>query len=187
MKRMTFTFWSAVLLSSATLLNSIELPEMPPPVKEHQWLQQLVGSWESETEAFMEPGKPPIKGTGTETARMLGGFWLVSDISGEMPGMPAKMSAVFTLGYDPEKKKYVGTWVDSMTSYLWKYEGSVNAAGTTLTLESEGPCPTKPGQLSKFKDVLELKSKDHKVFTSSMLGDDGKWMTIMTVNSKRKK
>lgn len=60
---------------------------MPPPVKEHAWLQQLVGEWESETEVFMEPGKPPMKGKGSEAARMLGGFWLVGEGKGEMMGM----------------------------------------------------------------------------------------------------
>jgi hypothetical protein len=45
----------------------------------------------------------------------------------------------------------------------------------------------KPGQVSKFREVTELKGKDEKVFTSSILGDDGKWTMMVKVTSKRKK
>ena len=56
-----------------------------------------------------------------------------------------------------------------------------------LTLDTEGPCPMKPGQTSQFKESVEIKDKDHKIFTSQILGDDGKWTTMVVVNSKRKK
>ena len=44
------------------------------PQKEHQWLQKLVGEWTYEIEATMEPDQPPVKSTGTETVRSLGGL-----------------------------------------------------------------------------------------------------------------
>jgi hypothetical protein len=91
-----------------------------------------------------------------------------------------------TLGFDPESKKYVGTWIDSMGSHLWKYVGTVDSAGKILTLETEGPCPMKPG-LSKFREVTEWKGKDDRVFTSSIQGDDGKWNMMVRVTSHRSK
>ena len=42
------------------------------PQKEHQWLQKLVGEWTCESEATMEPGKPPERFKGTESVRSLG-------------------------------------------------------------------------------------------------------------------
>jgi Protein of unknown function (DUF1579) len=162
-----------------------ELPEMPAPQKEHQWLNQLVGEWDTEGEIYMEPGKPPLKSTGTENARMLGGFWLVCDVNGEF--MQMAMEARLTLGYDPEKKKYVGTWVDSMTSYLWNYDGSLDESGKILTLNTEGPCPQRGGQMTEFKEVIEIKNKDERVFSSSMQEEDGKWTTLVKVHYHRKK
>lgn len=177
------------LLNGAIFLHAVEdtpkMPEMPPPVKEHTWLQNFVGEWVTDVEVTMVPGQPSMKGKGTERTRMLGGFWIVAEGTGEMPGM-GTMNSILTLGYDPQKKKYVGTWVDSMMSYLWKYEGTLDPTGKILKLETEGPCPTKPG-LSKFKEVTEFKSKDHRVFTSSILGDDGKWTTMVTGHARRKK
>lgn len=159
-------------------------PQMPQPQREHQWLEQLVGEWDTEAEMTMGPGQPPQKMKGAESGRMIGGFWAVLENKGEFMGGP--FTGILTLGYDPEKKKYIGTWVDSVTSYLWKYEGTVDASGKVLTLETEGPCPEAPGELAKFREVLEIKSKDHKVFTSAMQ-KDGEWVTIMTIHYHRKK
>jgi uncharacterized protein DUF1579 len=172
------------LLAGAALAAE-ETPKLPAPEKEHLWLQQCVGEWESEAEVMMEPGKPPVKCKGTEKTRSLGGFWVVGEGESEMMGMSFKN--VMTLGYDAQKKKYVGTWVDSMTSHMWHYEGTVDASGKILTLNSEGPCPCNPGQVVKVREVVEFKNKDHRVFTSSMQGPDGKWNTVVTVNSWRKK
>jgi hypothetical protein len=73
-----------------------------------------------------------------------------------------------------------------MTDYMWQYTGSVE--GKKLTLESKGPCPLKPpGTLVNFRETLELKDKDHKVFTSSFQDDDGTWKELVTINSTRKK
>src|SRR5687767_548016 len=162
-----------------------EPPMMPKPVKEHEWLQQFVGEWEVEAECVMEPGKPPVKCQGSEAVRSLGGFWIVSEFKSNMMGM--NMDARMTVGYDPTKNKYVGSWVDSCTSHMWKYEGTVDASGNILTLEAEGPNMVKPGATARYKDVTEFKSQDHRVLTSSMQGEDGKWTTFVTMNARRRK
>ncbi len=97
------------------------------------------------------------------------------------------MVGVQTIGYDAAKKKYVGTWVDSMTDFMWKYEGSVDKSGKILTLEAEGPNFASPGKLTKFQDIYEFKSADVIAITSKMLGDDGKWVTFMSGSANRKK
>jgi hypothetical protein len=169
----------------AVAVGRAEDPMMPAPQKEHQWLKQLAGEWETEAEMVMEPGKPPLKCTGTETVRTLGGFWLVGEMKSNVMGIP--VTGVMTVGYDNAKKKYVGTWVCSMEGHLWKYEGEVDSAGKVLTLNTEGPDMTKPGKMCKMKDVLEVKGPDHVVLTSHMLTEDGKWVQFMTMTKKRKK
>lgn len=178
-----------VVLMTAAVAGAEETsarPEMPPPVKQHEWLQQFVGEWDVEIEVTMEPGKPSIRGKGTENTRMLGGFWVVAEGKGEIDGTPGTISSLLTLGYDSNASKYVGTWIDSMNSYLWKYEGKLDAARKVLTLETEGPCPLRAG-LVRFREVTEFKNNDHRVFTSSMLGEDGKWVTMVTAHYRRKK
>jgi len=41
---------------------------------------------------------------------------------------------MMTLGYDPQKKRYLGTWIGSMMSHLWVYEVELDASGSVLTL-----------------------------------------------------
>jgi hypothetical protein len=156
------------------------------PQKEHQWLQQLVGEWMYESEATLEPGKPPQKVTGTESVRSLGGVWVLCEGQSEMPG-GGTGTTLMTLGYDPVKKRYVGTFIGSMMTNLWVYQGELDPAGRVLTLDTEGPSFTGEGKLAKYQDVIEIKSDDHRVLSSHMLGDDGRWHGIMTAHYRRTK
>jgi hypothetical protein len=92
---------------------------------------------------------------------------------------------MLTLGYDARKGKYVGTWIDSMGGSLWEYEGALDATGKILTLETEGACPTTPDTLTRFREEIELKGPDRRHFTSFMLGDDGQWITAITIDYTR--
>ncbi len=172
---------AALAVIAAALGFAADPPKLPTPQKEHHWLQQLEGNWTTDSEAVMEPGKPPMKMNGTESTRSLGGFWTVSELKSDVMGM--SMTGLMTLGYDTKKGKYVGTWVCSADATMFKYEGTL--AGNTLTLDTEGPDPTT-SKVAKMRDIIEVKSKDHKVLTSHTQGDDGKWTQFMTINSKRK-
>ena len=153
--------------------------------KEHQWLQRLVGEWTYESEASMGPDKPPVKMTGTESVRSLGGIWIVGEGQGECPDS-GPGTTILTLGYDPQRKRYVGTWIGSMMNYLWVYEGSLDDAGSTLTLDVEGPSMSGQGQLQRYQDIIEFKNGDHRLLRSQMLGADGKWQEFMVAHYRRK-
>ncbi len=153
--------------------------------KEHQWLRKLVGEWTYESDCPGEPGQPPTKFNGTESVRMVGDIWAVGEGRCPMPG-GGEGKMVLTVGYDPQKKKYVGTWFGSMMTNLWVYEGSVDASGMKLTLDTEGPNFTEPGKTSKYQDIIEFKSDNERTLTSRTLGDDGKWVQFMQATYRRK-
>lgn len=155
------------------------------PQKEHQWLQKLVGDWTFEGEMTMEPGKPPERFTGTESVRSIGDLWILMDIQSEMPGGPATM--IMTLGFDPNRKRFVGTFIMSMMTHLWLYDGGLDAAEKVLTLDTEAPNMAAGGKLTRYKDAIEIKSDDHRVLTSRMLGDDEKWHNVVTIHYRRTK
>lgn len=159
---------------------------MASPQKEHEWLHKLMGNWSFESECIGEPGQPAEKHRGTETVKSLGGLWIVGESQGDMPGGGiAKM--MITLGFDPQRNRFVGTWVGSMMTHLWVYEGELDAAGRVLTLNAEGPSFTDPGTRAKYQDIIELKSDDHRTLSSRALGDDGEWKHFMTAHYRRTK
>jgi len=185
--RVVLTGFSVLALSLGVAFAedpATKAPEMPKPTAQHEWLQQFVGEWKSTTKAIMPGQTEPMVSTGTESVKPVGEFWTVTDVKATMMDQP--FTGKMTLGYDTEKAKYVGTWVDSMTGQLWQYEGTVDPATNKLTLESEGKCPMT-GQHMQFKETLELKDSNHKIFTSQMKDESGKWVTMMTSESVRKK
>lgn len=153
--------------------------------KEHAWLQKLVGEWSVDGECVMGPDQPPMKSRGTETTRTIGGLWTQGTGSGEMPDGGA-MTSVITLGYDPQKQRFVGTFIASMMTHLWVYEGTLDAGGKVLTLDTEGPGMSGDGKMVKYQDVITLVSDDHRILTSRMQGEDGNWIEFMTAHYRRK-
>jgi hypothetical protein len=151
------------------------------PQQEHRWLERLVGEWTFETE--MESGEHAGTHTGTERVRSLGGVWIACE--GEMPTPEGEAATLMTLGYDPARGRFVGTFIGSMMTNLWVYEGTLDAAGQVLTLETEGPSFTAEGQMGKYRDVLAFEGDDTRVFTSHHLGDDGEWHAFMTMRYRR--
>lgn len=156
------------------------------PQPEHQWLQKLVGEWTCEGEMIMKPDQPPVTWKGTESVRSLGGLWIVAESRGEMPGGGEAVN-VMTLGYDPRKERYVGTFVGSVMTHMWVYAGQVDVSGNTLMLDTEGPGMSGDGATAKYQDVIEFKSDDHRILASQTVGEDGKWNRFMTAHYRRKR
>jgi hypothetical protein len=154
------------------------------PQKEHQWLDRFMGEWITESECSMGPDQPSAKTKGTEVVRSLGGLWIVAEGEGDMPdGNPGQ--TLMTLGFDSQSDRYVGTFIVSMMTHLWVYNGSLDADGKILTLDTEGPNFTQ-NFITKYKDIIEFVSNDHRMMTSQILGDDGNWLQFMTAHYWRK-
>ncbi len=155
------------------------------PQKEHQWLEKLVGDWTYESEASMGPDKPAEILRGTETVRSIGGLWIVAEGKGECPGEGPGVT-VLTIGFDPAKNRFIGTWVGSMMANMWIYEGSLDASGKKLALMTEGPSMSGDNKTIQYRDEIEWVDDNRRLLISSMQGDDGNWVSFMTSTYHRK-
>lgn len=153
----------------------------------HRWLMQLLGDWDFESEASMGPGEPPCKASGRESVSALGGIWVIGEGEGEMPGVGTGRTRL-TIGYDMQRERFVGSWVGSMMTNQWVYEGQLDSARRVLTLETEGPnCMDETqGQLGRYRDVIELLGPDERTLRSMQQGEDGQWQEIMLARYKRR-
>jgi hypothetical protein len=155
------------------------------PQAEHQWLTQMVGEWAGEFTCNMGPDQPPMKSTSVEMVRSLGGLWTVAEADGTMPD-GGTMKSLMTLGYDPTQQRFVGTFVASMMTHMWVYNGTLDAAKKVLTLDTIGPNFSGDGMV-KYQDILEIIDADHRTLKSQLIGPDGKWMQFMSGTYTRKR
>lgn len=155
------------------------------PQKEHQWLNRFIGEWSSETEYIMGSDQTPSTSKGSEVVRSLGRIWIVIEGEGDMPDSGTGRT-LMTLGYDPQSDRYVGTFIGSMMTHLWLYNGSLDAEEKRLVLDTEGPNFSE-SSITKYKDSIEFVNDDHRIMTSQILGDDGNWLQFMTANYHRQK
>ena len=152
----------------------------PQPTKEHQHLMKGVGDWEG-TMTMFGMGPEPMKSEAHETVEAIGGFWLISRFRCDFAGTPFEGSAV--TGYDPKKKKYVGTWIDSMSNYITVMEGDFDEATRTLTMHFMGPHP-QTQEPTKHRIVSRYGDDDYK--SEFFVGEGDEAFKSMTLEMRRK-
>lgn len=155
---------------------------MPKPGPEHDILRKMMGTWEAAVTMKMDENAPESKSTGVETNTMLGGFWVVQDVKGDMGGMPFYGHAMH--GYSLTKKKYISVWSDSMGSDWEIFEGDMRDG--KLEMRGETPNPFVPGTIMKHRTVAEFKDNDTRTYTMYEIRGD-KEMKVLWIEYKRKK
>lgn len=173
-----------VLALGALAFQEAVVPPQTPLGEEHRWLQQLVGEWDCKAEATMAPGAEPMKLESTESVRSIGGLWVLAEGKADFGGMP--FTSIMTVGYDPQKGAFVGSWIDTFQTHMWIYRGKLDDAKKVLTLEAEGPNMQDPSKTQKYRDAIEIHGADRKTLTSSALGEDGTWTTFMKAEYRRR-
>jgi hypothetical protein len=176
-------FSVAIAICFAAAAAGQQMPPMPKPGPEQEVLKREVGTWDATVEMLGPGGTATSKSTGTETNTLLGGLWLITDFKGDMMGQPFLGHG--TAGYDPDKKKYVGSWVDSMATNLQLGESTWDPATQTMSGTMEGKDET--GKMTTYRSVTEYKDPDTRVFTMYAPGASGKEAPMMRITYRRKK
>ncbi len=171
------------LTGFTTTITSLHAQGPAQATPEHEALAEEAGVWDAKTKMWMAPDAEPMAGKAVETNKMLGDLWLVSEFQGEMMGM--KFTGHGQYGYDPTTKKYVGTWVDTMSPYLSVMEGTMEDG--KLTMMSRGR-DMQTGKETTTKMVSTYPDKDHKTFTmyAPVEGKADAWWKMFEVQYTRR-
>jgi hypothetical protein len=160
-----------------------QAPPMPKPGPEHEVFKMDVGTWDAVVELTPGPGAPPMTSKGVEVNRLgCGGLCLVTEFKGEMMGDTFLGHGLMT--WDVAKKKYVGSWTDSMSGGLAVTEGTFEPGTRRFTGTMEGPDAT--GNVMKTRSVVEYPNGG-RVMTAYAPGPDGKEMQVLKITYKRRK
>lgn len=147
------------------------------PSPEHRFFDTLIGEWSMHHQCNAGGETPASEATGKMSIKSLGGMWAIIECSGASPdGSP--WTSQFTLGYDPNDQRYKGTFVGSMMTHLWLYDGERDSAGSRLTLNTTGPRFDGRG-MAQYQDIFEIVDVDHWILRSQMQQEDGTWAQFM--------
>lgn len=126
-----------------------EMPEFKP-LPQHKVLAKEVGVWKGVMKMYTEPGAPPLEMPVQETNTLMrGGLWLISEFeSGPFQGKGQ-------FGYDPVRKKFVGTWIDTTAPYMNIMTGEQDKKTGEMVWYSDGinaetRKPQRTKSVSKF-------------------------------------
>lgn len=170
-------------LGSVVGIGLIAEPGSAQSVQPTGFLEALTGEWSVVSEAVLGPGQEPVRTESREVARMIGGTWLVAESSGTVRGTP--FTSILTLGWNPAQERFVGTWISGRQTHMWTYAGTLDASGSSLTLETEGPVMGNPEKTTKYREVIEVEARDRKVMRSMILGPDGEWFEFQRAEYHR--
>ena len=169
-------------LSLLVLPLAAQQPGMPVPGPEHKQLAAQAGTWDAVLETMGPDGKPTQSKGVSERRVGPGGFWLIDDFHADMLGTP--FTGHGALGYDPVRKLYVQSWVDSMSPMLMTMEGTFDKSGKVLTMTGMGPGPQ--GTPIKMRLTTTMPDANTEVFEMYATGPDGKEQRMLKITYTRR-
>lgn len=153
------------------------------PGEAHKVLDAFAGEWDVEFSMWPAPGADPIRLEGTSSARwILGGRWLEQRFRSEFMGEP--FEGLGYLGYDNVKKRYVGSWMDTMSTWPMSTEGRVDANGD-LVWKGKTFDPMA-GREIEIRDRTRVVNSDYFIAEMYAPGPDGKEFKSMEFHYRRR-
>jgi hypothetical protein len=148
------------------------------PGAPHKLLEGMAGSWTARTLAWMGPDSPPMEWMGSSEQKMiLGGRYLQQEFAGDMMGSP--YNGMGFTGYDNHTRKYVSTWMDSMSTGIMFFEGTSGADGKTITQTSRFDDPVRgPVQWRSVTRIVDDKTVLFEMYCTGQSGKEEKMMEI---------
>lgn len=156
------------------------------PGAPHQLLAGLTGTWTVRNKVWMEPGAPPVEGSGSCEQKMIfGGRYLLQEYTFADEVMGETVNAINLVAFDNHTGRYVSTWIDSMSTGMYYFQGTGSGEGRVISQECryddpvKGPCSWRSVATIKDVDTLE-----YETYLTPVGGREEK-MSVMILTRKR--
>lgn len=186
---------SKTTLGLVLVLPTIALASLTPGPRDSAadhmaFLAWEVGEWDATITLPSPDGSEPMVLAGVQTDRLGAcGLWLITDLRMK-PGADGEPAPPYeghgVLGYDPEKGKLVGIWIDSKTDWLATAEGGLSADGKRLTLEVEGRHPVTRQPMVQEWVTTKLGANRRQLEIYFPLGRNGERTLVSRIDSRRR-
>ena len=151
----------------------------------HAHLQPLAGRWKQTVKWWMAPDAPPDVSTGTcEYKWIMGKRFLMQEVKGDLEDQP--FEGMGLMGYDTFKKKYTGTWVDTMSTAIMSSLGTCDDSGKVFTMIGQHDDVFTGRANQKFRSVIRIINNDTHIDEMYMSGPDGKEYKALEITYTRK-
>jgi hypothetical protein len=164
-------------------LGSVALADAPTPLTpgpEHQKLGYFVGKWSSEGTMAESPFGPGGKVTSKDVCEWFEGkFAVVCKADGSTP--TGKVKSIGIMSYSPEEKVYGYYGLDSTGMAMMSVPRGT-LTGDTWTYADES---MMGGKKIKSRYILKQLSPEAYSFRWEVLGEDGKWTTVVEGKSTK--
>lgn len=165
------------------------------PGKNHETLNQFVGSWDTVTRMWMAgPGSAPAESKGVSDVKwVLGKRFVQEEHKGEML-MPDESGAIKQIpyeglglwGYDNTRNMFVGTWASTAGTNLLTMAGSAEPGGKQIRYfgEMDEPMLDMYGRMVKYEVKVESNDKHVMTIYDLAAGDSYKVVEIIYTRKK---
>jgi hypothetical protein len=124
--------------------------------------------------------------TGSEAFRAVGDYWVQGEAQGAgMDGGPS--TSLMTLGFDPAKSRFVGSWIGSTMPIIWVYDGELDPNRRVLRLYADGPAMDGSNRTEQYMDLVEFVDDDYRTLSGHTKNAEGVWTPFMTGHYRRVK
>lgn len=149
-----------------------EWMKISSPSDHHKVLEAMVGTFTAKCKFWMDgPTGAATESTGSATSKwVLGGRFIQSEYKGEFMNQP--FEGIGYMGYDNGANKYVGSWMDTVSTMIATSSGTYDAEKKTLTMTGSYTDPK--GNVVKSKDVVTIIDNNTHKFEMYQVGPDGK-------------
>ena len=126
------------------------------PGPEHAQMAKHAGEWDVKSTFWQYPGADPTTSKlRAEIKPAFNGLFLIEKVSGNVDfgdGQLMPMQGMNIIGYDNAREMYVYSWVDNMSSGIYRGEGEASPDGKVVTYNGWGTDPMTGG-IKKNKSV----------------------------------